>query len=45
MLERRECMGESRVGLAGEVATGDGVGREEMPSKTPPAYEEERGNG
>ena len=44
MLERREGTGESKVGLAGEVAMGDGVGREERPSKTP-AYEEGKGNG
>ena len=36
--------GESKVILAGEVAMGDGLGREERPSKTP-AYEEGRGNG
>ena len=44
MLEMREGMGESKVGLAGEVAMGDGVGREGRPSNTP-AYEEGRGNG
>ena len=47
MIERREGTGESKVGLAllaGEVAMGDGVGREERPSKTP-AYEAGRGNG
>ena len=44
MLERREGTGESKEGLAGEVAMGDGVGREERPSKTP-AYEEGGDNG
>jgi len=44
MLERREGTGESKVILAGEVAMGDGLGREERPSKTP-AYEEGGGNG
>jgi hypothetical protein len=44
MLERREGTGESKVILAGDVAMGDGLGREERPSKTP-AYEEGRGNG
>ena len=39
MVKRREGTGESKVGLAGEVAMGDGVGREERPSKTP-AYED-----
>ena len=38
MVKRREGTGESKVGLAGKVAMGDGVGREERPSKTP-AYE------
>ena len=44
MVKRREGTGESKVGLAGEVAMGDGVGREERPSKTP-AYEEGGGSG
>ena len=44
MLEWREGTGKSEAGLAGEVAMGDGVGREEKPSKTP-AYEEGGGNG
>ena len=30
MLERREGTGDSKVGLAGEVAMGDGVGREAL---------------
>ena len=34
MVKRREGTGESKVGLAGEVAMGDGVRREERP--TPP---------
>ena len=44
MFKRREGTVESKIGLAGEVAMGDGVGREERPSKTT-AYEEDGGNG
>ena len=44
MVKRREGTGESKVGLAGEVAMGDSVGREERPCKRP-AYEEGGGNG
>ena len=44
MFKRREGTVESKIGLAGEVAMGDGVGREERPSKTP-AYEEGGGSG
>ena len=47
MFKRREGTVESEIGLEGEEAIGNGVGREETqerPSKTP-AYEEGGGSG